>query len=759
MISEQRQRELKAEIDEKLSSGELDRESARAVYYKLNLPVPSDLTETSDVPTQRDTFMGSESLYGGGKAMFPESERATSQGQPASEIGSAFVGDVLSIPGGAYASIFPTKDEQEGKVPEKPYVERFRERQTDQGTAHNIITDPSNVLMATPQGAIARSGKIVKDLLGAGKYALKEGTMSGAIHQAQDYGQTGEVDPGKAIEEGVITSVFGGGISGASDIAKKSLGFISDITPQGVKNWISRRNPETKELLEEAVQPGRLNEIRQTQLENAGDVTPVANAVKDQATRIKDKAVLGGEQILGNPADMIASREGATATYEGVRKNIGQEWENKYQEILSDIEQRDAVSDKVKNIVRNRVGKLKYNEGADTFVYKGININPEVESIISNELSGISKNATGPQDILTRRRKIDNMLYDTEKFKKGTSERHALEEFRGDLNQMIEADIRSNLLGDELADLWVATNKEFSDAVNVLDVFIERKYLGQANNMDFTKIINRNGSKKLNELKALAESNPAVKPFYEDIKTAYKNELMARSMNNGGLDLTKFMKEWTRDTQGIKPIIFDADEIKTLDALAQLGKQEGSIDKLTGTDDDVLNIISNIGNRARREGLAQMKTLDILLGNKKGEGLTDVALDLYKARQLGMDTRGKLALNSSLQVNRGKDVEATMIGMGAGGTMGAVASKVSSSVSRSPLASYTIYKIADKFEKAGDYFLSDELRMLSGVLEAGLENERVLRGAVKSEQNERPQPIDISGIGTPGDYLGFNSLK
>ena len=166
--------------------------------------------------------------------------------------------------------------------------------------------------------------------------------------------------------------------------------------------------------------------------------------------------------------------------------------------------------------------------------------------------------------------------------------------------------------------------------------------------------------------------------------------------------------------------------------------------KLGKTDNDMIRTIANIGsnNPSRQNAIRELKMLDVFLGNPQGEGFADEALKMYRAKQLGMTETGELPLLFSSRTGKDKATTGLTLGATTGSAPIMFAAAGADKFSRSPLASYYLYRLADKFDRSGDSWMADVMRKASGLVteapKAGVRSQ--FRYAPEEEnQNNIPQ--------------------
>lgn len=333
--------------------------------------------------------------------------------------------------------------------------------------------------------------------------------------------------------------------------------------------------------------------------------------------------------------------------------------------------------------VQNFLSEIKY----DPEKGYGVSGNRVVDQGAIKELQNVYKNlgtARNTRDILDQRRLIDNRMNfggseNSRLFSKGSDSDWALGQVRDRLNTVVEnqfkRQIKDPAQAEALAKAWRANNENFSTVYGTLDETFDK--LKNQNPEKYSNSISSIGADKLKKVLATAEQYKELQPVAQELRSGFMDNLLAKSQKDGRIDFDAFKKNWQDTDSEIKKTMLTPRQIGQINLtlkryeMTEIGDPESVGKFFEGGKSDLRTAskqLENIANPDKRHALQELKFLDDLNGLKGPNRLSNRALSMAQAKQLGMDKSGSLPIVSDIRT--GKFSAAAGAGFAAGAAMG-----------------------------------------------------------------------------------------
>lgn len=703
-----------------------DRELAQKMVAKF--PEYSDVTFEETTTTQPAMNQGQppssiadDQKKAGGlfASAFPKTFEAQMEDKPyLQQVGSA-IGDVFSLPARAVTSAATFAGAKAGGASNQQATEMYQEdlskRKSDMGGItgfiEDTVEDPALIPSLAIGGPAVGAGKSA--LVKAGRMALSglaEGATSAAVHQAENYGETGNVDIGSAALETGLSGVMGG----AMPLAGKAISKVWNKGAQTAKTIVSKFTQIPEEALEKASNPTELKAIAKAMIDTDGNLDSLGDDVVDMINTVKTKAQ---NEIEGG---LMNSRPGSTQfdfdqtrAYDSgknigdaaanAKKTTGQRFGQQQDEILS---QSGAASRRLDskpsvdfpynpvNAAEEKINNLLYEVGYNP--KKGFQGSKEaignkavskkaIDEVLSvKEMVANSKNTA---ELLNTRRQFQNKInFGGENngplFPSSSDDDILMKRVYADLNEVIAKQLenhgKSKGLSKNLSELWKGANKAESEAMKTLSNIQDGVGIGKANTEDFISRIQKTGIDDIKTLKNLASKDDLIKPVWEEIQKGYFDNMIRSSLDDAGrLNVRSFVKNWNK-AEEFRNVIFDKKINRQVqESINSFRSKYGGTDvssigkRVAGNNIDpalAVKKLENIDSKDKRAALKELEFIESILGIKGNDRPSLLAKNVYTGKQLGMTKKGELPKLTG--ISTGASVRGWLAGSSTGGAIG-----------------------------------------------------------------------------------------
>ena len=689
---------------------------------------------------------------------------------------AATVGDVLSFVGRAVRAALRTgtrkiEDIDLDEESKKTFRDKFGEEwdifktelaktESDAGGvvgfAENVLVDPATTATLPiggvgGKGAQAAAGGALKQVAKAvGRGALTgaaEGAVSAGVHQLENAGAGRKVNAGQAAGEVALSAGLGGLVAGGAELLKKLTGKGAKEATRGV---LSNFTQVPEDVLDRVTTPGELEKIRKAMVATGGDLEKLSDDVIRMVDDIKIKAqgefesgvmaarpggVLPKEEVTGYTAgeriaDVAETAKRRVGERFGQLEDITLEQSGAAKRRLPGVggEADVALQNQTGNILQDKVDEVFAEVGHDPVKgFTGLEridnkavSKPAVDALRkAKEMFG---NASNTSDALNMRRQIQKDIAfggpdGRPLFKAGSDEDRVMKKLYLKINEVIEDQIRAQGadagIGDDLVQLWKKNNEVWKSSSDVLRSVDKTSGFKTGKSENYFRKVKDIGINRLRQISDIASRDPEIAPVWKELQDGFYDNVIARSMKEGSIDIPTFRKNWGAIDKNLKETMLAPEAIKQVDdalknvrkygyeKVSDIGKQvTGSSKQAT------LKNVENIGSKERRVALAELKFLEDIAGVDDANRFSTLAEDAYAGKELGILKGGRLPGLSNIRT--GKFLAGGAAGGATGATIGGkVAGPVGAAIggplgfiigaySQSPAGAVALYRAADK---------------------------------------------------------------
>ncbi len=336
--------------------------------------------------------------------------------------------------------------------------------------------------------------------------------------------------------------------------------------------------------------------------------------------------------------------------------------------------------------VQGFLSQINYNPAVGYGVAGNRTIEPKAISALKEVYDQLGTAKT-TRDILDQRRLIDNKLHfggagDMPLFGKGSDSEWALKQIRNSLNDVVEdqfsrggAGIPNKRTAEAFAKAWRANNENFSTVSDALGGVIDETK--NKNAEEYTKAIGSIGTDNLKKVFETAAIHKELQPVAQELRSGFVDNLISKSTKNGQIDFDAMSKNWQGMEPALKATMMTPQQIKQIDntlarySATAVGEPESVGKFFEGGKSDLRTAskqLENIASPDKRHALKELQFLDDLNGLKGGDRLSNRAVAMAQAKQLGMSASGAVPVVSDIRT--GKFGAAAAAGAAAGAAIG-----------------------------------------------------------------------------------------
>jgi len=715
-----------------------------------NDPIVSSAIVGTELPKQEDVS--------GTEARYPRFTQAKEEGKNYLQTSFALGNDLASSLGRTIAA----SPELRNGVQAYLNSQAKTSSDSDNGVVRfleNVVRDPATAITGGMSAPIKQAGKegikaVLSRLGRMTLQGLKEGAVSAAIHQSENYAMNDQVDVGAAAAEtafsGVFASVFG--------TAGEALSALKQGSSTTAKTIISRFTDIPEDALERAAKPGELDRIAQAVQASGGDLEKLGEETFEMIGKLRVKAqdeldagIMAARPAAGvtRPADVSAlatgeSIEGAART---AKEAIGDRFQQNQDNILtsSGTGARELPANrgvdfpyKSQNPIQDEIDNIFYEVGYDPargFTGKESLNNRAIGSgafTVLEKAKEMVGRADNTREALNMRRQIQKSIAfggpeGKPLFGKGSDEDLLMQRLYAKVNDTVEQQLRAQakdkgIPEDVLAELWKANNAEWKVGHDALGLIDDKLRIGKTSPEDYVGSIKKLGVDGLKKVSELAKTDKNFKEVWSEIQNGFFDNLVRKSMDvDGNIDVRKMQKNMASIDKDLLASVLPKKTIRTINSAIENVKKFGSEspDEIGGTitgkgkSSTAINTqdkLKNIGSQAKQyqQALKDLVFLEDALNVPKDRRMSTIAQDIYSGKQLRMTDKGKLPKMSDIKTGKfwagmgmgssiGGSVGAAVagpVGMAAGSAAGTVAGIAA----QSPAGAVAMYKALNKMD-------------------------------------------------------------
>jgi hypothetical protein len=521
--------------------------------------------------------------------------------------------------------------------------------------------------------------------------------VSAAVHQAENVGEGRKISPVGAASEIGASTVLGG----VGPAVKAGIGKVSNAVGDFLKTRIANNAEIPKGILERAANnpddvaraaaaikatdggdfSGKANEIVGDVLEKRADVDRVVREIEGLKSDALTKEIGPSRSAYKGGTSIKESAEEAYAA-------AGELFGRKEDAILrksgmENLPLGSGAATSTGNVLENELDSFIREIQFDLAKGFGAKGNRVVPAEAVGVITAMKKQLGAQEtlgDALKMRRVIDQKINfggadNGPLFGRGSDSEWALKEMRNRVNAAIEHVMTfEGEAGDDLAKLWRANNKAYSEVLDAIDPI--NKAGGKTNSEALASKIAGMGVDRLNKLKAEASKDPAMAPVWEEVKNGFMDTFIHRGTKDNGIDYAAFKEAWGSVDDTVKSTVLGKDRVAqvelALSAFAPDNPRASTLGKefvgATPSTQGVTRKLENIGSADNRESMKQLKFLEDILGVEDSQRVSSLAEDAYFGKQLKMDPTGRIPTTNNLRT--GKSLLGKLAGAGTGAIIG-----------------------------------------------------------------------------------------
>jgi hypothetical protein len=557
----------------------------------------------------------------------------------------------------------------------------------------SMVKDPSTLPSLAMGGpALAGTGELA--LAG-----LKAGLVSSGLHQGDRLARTGKIDGVDAAVETGLNTVLPVAGKGLGSLVKKGVGGIktiiskfSDIDEAALK---AASNPETLKAAQDITRRtgGDLSQIadnlsQKTEAMQADEANAIASVNSRRQGSLNEgiqKARPWAENLDVSPFE--AGKRIETAAKKGM-ESAGARFGRGQDEILVnrgigkkglEFGGLDGNQTPFEQTVDKYLKDAGVGQGGKNY---GVIGNVSVPTGAINEIKSmkeIFKTGLNTRDMLDQLRLVDNKLSfggdaGGRLFAPGSQEDLAMKGLRARLADDLENQIgrAAGKNKNEVLALWSAHRDAYHNTAQAFEKVQEGISAGKVNQEAYFNRIKNIGVQDLRKLAEDAKKNPDLKGTWNELRKGFFDNIIASGIKDDGVDYQAIKKVWDNMDDDLKTVMMPTKVIShvdgVLDRTAPLefkGKLLEDGNRMVGKNRQaLLGSLENIGSKAKRTDLEDLKTLDDLLGLEGKDRFSEQAGSFYLGKQLGLTDKG------SLPMFTGSRTGAKLAGAGLGATAG-----------------------------------------------------------------------------------------
>lgn len=625
-------------------------------------------------------------------------------GRQALGLGSDIISGALRLPAAvgrmADTHIGTSGDHPQGFRESLGQINRGQDPVGNENFITNAVKDPAtlpSLAMGGPTGGIAKTAL----------FGLKSGLMSAGLHQGDRIARGQGADLGDAALETGINTVAPVAFKGAGAALKGSI--------SGIKTILSKFSGVDEGALKTAAgSPEALQAAKAVTQRTGGDLSNMADDLgrktsgmqADEAQAIdavnaRRKQTLQGGMLrarLGAPnsklSDVSAYEAGKrieTAAKTGMQ-SAGERFGRGQDEILVNrgiggkgVEFGGVSGDQnaFEQTVDKYLDDAGVGQGGKSY---GVIGNVSIPAGAINEIRALKdtfKTALTTRDMLDQLRLVDNRLsFGGEAggrlFAPGSQEDLAMKGLRSRLADDLENQI-ARAAGKEknaVLSAWNAHREAYHKTASAFEQIQEGIGAGRVNQETYFNRIKNIGIDELRKIAVEAKKNPDLAGTWNELRKGFFDNVIASGIKEDGIDYSAIKKVWDAMDDDLKTTMMPTKVISHVDGVLDRTKPldfKGSTltdnNRWMGRDrQSTLGALENIGNKAKRTDLEDLKTLDDLLGLEGKDRFSEQASGFYLGKQLGMTPKGNLPLFTSSP--NGAKVAGAVLGGTLGGAMG-----------------------------------------------------------------------------------------
>jgi hypothetical protein len=683
-----------------------------------------------------------------GDIYFPRASEA--QGPLKKTIGAGL--DALSLPGRAADALIttPTTGDPYAASMGQSYGLKGQKFEQD-GIGRSLAEkDGKGVGAIVRDPAFIPSMAIGGPALGAGfgKLALSGlgiGAGSAALHQGDRISRGKGVNLGEATLETAVNTALPVVGKGVGHFAKKSIG--------GLKTILSKFSDVDESALKAASNPEALNAAQSITKRTGGDLSEMAdnlgkktealqadelNAVNSINSRRQgtleegiQKARPWGQDL--NVSGFDAGKRIESAAQSGM-KSAGERFGRNQDEILInrgigknglEFGGIDGNQNPFEQTVDRFLEEAGVGQGGKNY---GVIGNVSIPAGAINEIRQMKetfKSALNTRDMLDQLRLVDNKLDfggegGTRLFARGSQEDLAMKGLRSRLADDLENQIgRAAGKKDKNAVIaaWNAHREAYHKTSDAFEKIQDGIGAGKVNQETYFNRIKNIGIDDLRSIAEEAKKNPDLSKTWNELRKGYFDNIIASGIKDDGIDYQAMKKTWDAIPDDLKSTMMPLKVISHVDGVLERTKPidfKGNLladnNRFIGRDrQSTLGSLENIGSKAKRTDLEDLKTLDDLLGLEGKDRFSEQAGSFYLGKQLGLTDKGTLPLftgsrNGAKLAGAGLGATAggligTSQGGAEGGSIGGGMGMIAGVAIQSPAGALAAYKILNQLRK------------------------------------------------------------
>jgi hypothetical protein len=720
------------------------------------------------------------------EALLPALSKARSGEKPggilrqAAGLGSDVLSGALRIPAAAGRTV-DTKMGLSGDHPQS-----FREsldqinRGEDPTGEKNFITgataDPATLPSLAMGGPGLKAGiGLAGKALNAGRIALsgaKAGAVSAGLHQGDQMARTGAVNPGEAALEVGVNTALPLGMAGALRPIKGAVG--------GLKTILSKFSDIDPAALKAASNPEALAAAREITRKTGGDLSGMADnlgakmagmqadeAAAEAAVNARRQGTLQegiqkarpwANNLEVSPYDVGKNIEGAA---QGARKAAGERFQASQDAILEGqglgrkgVQFGGVEGDQTpfEQTVDKYLADAGVGQGGRQY---GVIGNVSIPAGAINEIRGLKetfKSGLTTRDMLDQLRLVDNRLNfggdnGARLFASGSQEDLAMKGLRARLSDDLENQI-ARAAGKEqntVLAAWHAHREAYHNTVGALEKIQDGIGAGTLNHEAYFNRIKNIGVDDLRKIAAEAKKNPGLAPTWNELRKGFFDNVIASGTKGDGVDFVAMKKTWDAMDDDLKQTMLPSKVISHVDGVLDRtapfdfsGQRIADQNRFVGRDrQSTLSALENIGSKAKRTDLEDLRKLDDLLGLEGKDRFSEQASSFYLGKQLGMTgsrTGAKLA-GAAIGGGIGGTLGTSQDGARGGG-IGTSLGVIAVVALQSPAGALAAYKLLNEIRKGA---VMTERNVTRPLANRGLTGGRLTRGVTTPLFGGRPE--------------------
>lgn len=691
-------------------------------------------------------------------------------GRKALGLGSDALSGVLRLPAAAGRTM-DTKMGLSGNSPQsfRQSLDQINQGQDAKGEGKflpGMLKDPATLPSLAMGGpATATAGKMA---LGG----LKAGLTTAGLHQGDRVARGQGVSGGEAAAEVAINTVAPVALKGVGSMIKGGIGKVKTI--------LSKFSDVDEAALKAASNPATLQAAQDVTRRTGGDLSGMADDLGKrteamQADEAQAAASVNASRQQTLQGGMLRARLGApnsklsdvsaydagkgieTAAKSGMQ-SAGERFGRGQDEILVNrgIGKKglqfggpDGNQTPFEQTVDRYLAEAGVGQGGKNY---GVIGNVSIPAGAINEIrsmKGVFQTGLNTRDMLDQLRLVDNRLSfggdaGGRLFASGSQEDLAMKGLRARLADDLEAQIgrAAGKNKNAVVAAWGAHREAYHKTAEAFEKIQDGIGAGNVNQETYFNRIKNIGIDDLRKLSAEAKTNPDLSPTWNELRKGFFDNILASGIKDDGIDYQAIKKTWDAMDDDLKTVMMPTKVISHVDGVLDRTKPiefkgQGIADnnRMVGRDrQSLIGSLENIGSKAKRSDLEDLKTLDDLLGLEGKDRFSEQAGSFYLGKQLGMTEKGALPLFTGTRNGAklaGAGIGATLGGVAGasqggaeGGGVGTGAGMLAGVALQSPAGALAAYKLLNQMRKG---VISGERNITRPLAQRGLSAGRALR--------------------------------